>query len=111
MNNMGMLQHGQQKRPKLDRGSKVVVKNQVKRNEVLNEGEITFPVNVRVDNHIRNEISALINLGLADSAKDMVRKLVEEKVDSLGDDQKKRYEKMYSILEEKDYLRAKTNVK
>ncbi|RHW44765.1 hypothetical protein DS832_08800 [Bombilactobacillus bombi] len=65
---MGMLNHEPNKqKKKLDRGTTVEVKNQVNRGEVLGERSftkaVTIPINTRVDNHIRNQISALLNLG------------------------------------------------
>ena len=102
---MGLLEHNQKKSKKLDRGAQIVVNNQVKRKQVIPENNsITFPVNIRVDNHIRNQISALLNLGIAKSNKDMVQKLVDQKIDELSESEKTRYNKMYSILEQKDFL-------
>jgi len=108
---MGMLNHNEQStaKGKLNRGTKIVVENQVKREDVVDmeSTKITFPVNVRVDNHIRNQISSLLNLGIAKSQKNLVKQLVENEIDSLSDSDRNRFEKMFNILEEKDNLKSK----
>ncbi|MBM6414882.1 DUF5388 domain-containing protein, partial [Lacticaseibacillus paracasei] len=58
--------------------------------------------NVRVDNHVRNQISALQNLGLGSSAKDIVQDLLAEKVEQLDSPTAKRYQEMVDILEQMD---------
>jgi len=108
---MGMLNHDDlnlTNKKRLNRGTKIVVNNQVNREELVkmpNDLKHTFPVNVRVDNHIRNQISALLNLGTAKSQKGLVKQLVENKIDELSDSDKKRFTRMFEILEEKDNLK------
>lgn len=105
-----MLNHdsANNKSKKLERGTKVTIRNQVKRNDVLEEDNpntVTFPINIRVDNHIRNKIAALINLGLGKSQKDYVNNLVEQAIEELSASDRTRFEKMFEILEEKDKLK------
>ncbi len=57
---------------------------------------------MRVDNHVRNQISALQNLGLGSSAKDIVQDLLAEKVEQLDSPTAKRYQEMVDILEQMD---------
>ena len=57
---------------------------------------------MRVDNHVRNQISALQNLGLGNSAKDIVQDLLAEKVEQLDSPTAKRYQEMVDILEQMD---------
>ena len=109
---MGMLKHDDKKisKPKkstIERGTKVVVENQVKRKDVVDmpDSGVTFPVNVRVDNHIRNKISALLNLGMAKSQKELVKQLVENEIDRLPESDKSRFDRMFEILEEKDNMK------
>lgn len=103
---MGLLNHDEPTKPKLTRGAKVVVNNQVSRNDVVKEtANTSFPVNIRVDNHIRNQISSLINIGMANSQKDLVQKLVNESIDGLENNEKLRFERMFNILEQKDSLK------
>ncbi|WP_455409864.1 DUF5388 domain-containing protein [Lacticaseibacillus paracasei] len=63
---------------------------------------VTYPANIRVDNHVRNQISALQNLGLGNSAKDIVHNLVAERVEQLDSPTAKRYQEMVDILEQMD---------
>ncbi|WP_412990511.1 DUF5388 domain-containing protein (plasmid) [Pediococcus siamensis] len=104
---MGLLNHDEPAKPKLTRGAKVVVNNQVSRNDVVKEtANTSFPVNIRVDNHIRNQISSLINIGMANSQKDLVQKLVNESIDGLENNEKLRFDRMFNILEQKDSLKS-----
>lgn len=108
---MGMMNHSTKPvtpapSKKLTRGATVKVANQVKREEVVDDGTVTLSVTIRVDNHLRNKITALLNVGMGESQKDVVDLLVDEKVSSLDDTTKKRFKDMYSILEKKDYLKS-----
>lgn len=107
---MGMLNHEpNNKKKKLDRGTTIEVKNQVERGEVLGEKSftkaVTIPVNIRVDNHIRNQISALINLGKGKSQKDFVKTVVNNVIEELSESDRARFNKMFDILEEKDHMK------
>lgn len=107
---MGMLNH-ESKRPKqkLERGTRIEIKNQVDRGQVLNDNTlnktVTIPVNIRVDNHIRNRIFALINIGLGKSLKDFVNTAVNNTVEGLSESDRARFNKMFDILEEKDKMK------
>lgn len=108
---MGLLNHdepnNQSTKHKLNRGAKVVVQNQVERNDVVpSDLKKSFPVNVRVDNHIRNQISALINLGKAKSQKELVQKYVEHAISALSESESSRFDKMFDILEQKDDMKT-----
>lgn len=83
-------------------GTKVVVENQVKRDDIVKDGNSTFPVNICVDNHIRNQISALTNLGKAKSQKELVQILIDDSVDKLTDSEHLKYDNILSILEQKE---------
>lgn len=103
----------EESRKSLTRGAKVDVRETLSRTAFAREDEIgssevTMPANVRVDNHIRNRISSLINLGFAKSQKDFVEKLVDQVVDSLDESESKRFKEMVQIYENKDILTAKT---
>jgi hypothetical protein len=108
------------KKPKklLVRGTKVVVESHVDRpgpnartnsafiasadREVITSHAKPYPANVRIDSYIRNQINALLNLGIADSARDLLATLVQERVENLGESEFKRYDDMLNILEAKD---------
>ena len=98
---------GTKKKLLLKRGPTIQVENQVSRSDVTGEEKgiiknVTYPANVRVDNHVRNQISALQNLGLGSSAKDIVQDLLAEKVEQLDSPTAKRYQEMVDILEQMD---------
>lgn len=106
-----------QKKP-LSRGTKVVVESHVDRPGPNTRTNSTFmasnnrdarpdqpkpyPANVRIDSYIRNQINALLNLGIADSARDLLATLVQDRVGKLSDSEFKRYDDMLNILEAKD---------
>lgn len=102
---MGMMNHSTTK-PKLTRGPVVKVENQIKREDVIDDGTVTFTSSVRVDNHVRNKLTALLNIGLGDTQQEIINTLISDKVDVLDEASKKRFKDMYAILEKKDYLQA-----
>lgn len=120
---MALLEHNKdkvkQKKKLLDRGPKVEVNNKVNRSDMEEKPEIkqkkasqpeitrvvTEPVNVRVDNHIRNSISSLITMGFAESQKEMVELMVDMYVDTLEESDYKRYQDLVQIYEDKDVRR------
>lgn len=107
---MGMLNHeSKQTKQKLERGTKIEIKNQVDRAQVLDDDTanktVNVPINIRVDNHIRNQISALLNLGLGKSQKDFVKNVVNHTIEELSESDRARFNKMFDILEEKDQMK------
>ena len=107
---MGMLNHeSKQTKQKLERGTKIEIKNQVDRAQVLDDDTanktVTVPINIRVDNHIRNQISALLNLGLGKSQKDFVKNVVNHTIEELSESDRARFNKIFDILEEKDQMK------
>lgn len=100
------------KKVDLSHTTEVKVDNQVSRDEIVTENPtITFPANIRVDNHIRNKITAMINLGIEDNAKATVEHLIVEEEEKLSDSDRLRYERMVNILEQKDYMTKALKVK
>lgn len=120
---MPLLNHDsdkeKQKKKLLTRGAKVQVENKVNRSDLdsteetkpkkKKEAEITTvvtePVNIRVDNHIRNSISSLITMGFAESQKEMVEIMVDMYVETLEESEYKRYADLVQIYEDKDVRR------
>lgn len=89
----------------LKAGERTAVKNQVTRDEIVPEVKsVTFPANIRVDNHIRNQVTALLNIGISKNMKELIIHLIELQKEKLEDSQLMRFEKMTNILEEKDYV-------
>ncbi len=115
----GLLDHSGKSKKKLTRGAEIKVANQVTRQELSDQDKIAsdnnieismkkqvdFPVNIRVNNHVRNNITALLNLGLGNSASELVNRLVNEQIETLEPSQIKRFNQMVDILEQKDYLK------
>jgi hypothetical protein len=90
---------------KLTVNNRIQVNNQVSRSEIVPDtNTVTFPVNIRVDNHIRNQVTALINLGVENNMKLMVAHMIENEKESLTESQLARFERMVNILEEKDFV-------
>ncbi|MFL2106481.1 DUF5388 domain-containing protein [Mycobacteroides abscessus] len=120
---MALLNHDQIKnknKKTLTRGPKIEINNQVSRVDIDKNNSskqpsskekaivssfITEPVNIRVDNHIRNKIAALITMGHSDSQKEMVETFVNLYVENLNDSDAKRFEDLVQIYEDKDVKR------
>ena len=121
---MALLDHNKSKttgKKLLTRGPKIEVSSQVNRYDIeqptpsdISEPKINYttlsttvtePVNIRVDNHIRNRIAALITMGHADTQKEMVDTLVNMFIDGLEKHELKRFEDLVDIYEQKDYMK------
>lgn len=125
---MALLDHDKNKskttgKKLLTRGPRIEVNSQVNRSdiekntpsEVVKENPtsslatlsttITEPVNIRVDNHIRNRIAALITMGHSDTQKEMVETLVDLFIEGLEKSEFKRFEDLVDIYEQKDYMK------
>lgn len=120
---MALLNHDQIKnknKKTLTRGPKIEINNQVsrvdidkdnftkepsKKEKAIVSSFVTEPVNIRVDNHIRNKIAALITMGHSDSQKEMVETFVNLYVENLNESDVKRFEDLVQIYEDKDVKR------
>ena len=118
---MALLNHSEVKntgKKILTRGPKIETTNKVNRGDIelkptVNEqpsskgknvltSYVTEPVNIRVDNHIRNYIAALITMGHSDTQKDMVELVLNLYIENLSNDELKRFEDLVQIYEDKD---------
>lgn len=88
----------------LSRGAQVEVTHQVQRNDIVPNAEnVTFPRNLRVDNHIANQVSALIGLGISKDTKSLIAELVQSKINELSKEDQNRLHLVLNSLEKKDY--------
>ena len=118
---MALLNHSEVKntgKKILTRGPKIETTNKVNRGDIelkptVNEQPsskgknvlttyVTEPVNIRVDNHIRNYIAALITMGHSDTQKDMVELVLNLYIENLSNGELKRFEDLVQIYEDKD---------
>mgnify|MGYP003523260809 FL=1 len=117
---MALLNHSEVKntgKKILTRGPKIETSNKVNRgdiemkptvNEPSSKGKnvltsyVTEPVNIRVDNHIRNYIAALITMGHSDTQKDMVELVLNLYIENLSNGELKRFQDLVQIYEDKD---------
>ena len=120
---MALLNHDQIKNNQkkgLTRGPKIEINNKVNRADIEKSSPlkekalkektivssiITEPVNIRVDNHIRNQIAALITMGHSDNQKEMVETFVNLYIENLTNGELKRFEDLVQIYEDKDVKR------
>ena len=65
---------------------------------------VTFYANIRINNHIKNKLEALAMLGIAKSQKQAVEIALDYYLDSLSDEQKRRYDVAVKTLEDRDVL-------
>lgn len=107
-NGRGML--GQKR---IDRGPKIEVKNKVSLDEMSSNehGEnkaprVTLPATLRINNHIKNELQALVSMGHFDSFKDFLEISLNDYMNNLPDTEQKQVEYIVSKLELKDYEKS-----
>ena len=117
---MALLNHSEVKntgKKILTRGPKIETSNKVNRGDIemkptVNEPSskeknvltsyVTEPVNIRVDNHIRNYIAARITMGHSDTQKDMVELVLNLYIENLSNGELKRFQDLVQIYEDKD---------
>ena len=117
---MGMLNKGKI----LERKPNPVIQQQVPRNAHNIEKMLSRPVpeetklgvrseteraTIKIDNHIRNALTTLVNMGKYESQKDAVDKLCQQCLELLSDDERKRFNLIYDTLELKDYIKQQKN--
>ena len=126
---MALLNHSEVKntgKKILTRGPKIETSNKVNRGDIelkptVNEqpsskgknvltSYVTEPVNIRVDNHIRNYIAALITMGHSDTQKDMVELVLNLYIENLSNGELKRFEDLVQIYEDKDVKKHQKKV-
>ena len=69
-----------------------------------NVDRVTFYANIRINNHIKNKLEALAMLGIAKSQKQAVEIALDYYLDSLSDEQRRRYDVAVKTLEDRDVL-------
>ena len=125
---MALLNHSEVKntgKKILTRGPKIETSNKVNRSDIemkptVNEPSskeknvltsyVTEPVNIRVDNHIRNYIAALITMGHSDTQKDMVELVLNLYIENLSNGELKRFQDLVQIYEDKDVKKHQKKV-
>lgn len=58
---------------------------------------------IKIDNHVRNILSTLVNLGVFNSHKDAVEKMAQIEIEKLTPDARKRFDIIFDSLELKDF--------
>lgn len=97
---MSLLQHNR----KLSNNVSVHAKNQVSRDEIVPRSQsVTFTRNLRVDNHITNQVAALLDLGVATNTKQLISDLVQSRINQLSKEDQDRLQKIVQSLEMKDF--------
>lgn len=108
-NNVNKNKNSQPKPHKLlDRGPKIEQEHQVTREDILKATQpeqVTYTTTIRTNNHVRNELFALGNLGLiGSSSNDIIQQLISSYVGSLDESTVQHFDSMVHILEQKDAM-------
>ena len=105
---MSLLQHNR----KLSDKVSIQAKNQVTRDEIAPQTQsVTFIRNLRVDNHITNQVAALIDLGIAENTKQLINDMVQSRINQLNKEDQNRLQKIIQALEMKDFYTVQSKVK
>ncbi|UKU89598.1 DUF5388 domain-containing protein [Enterococcus faecalis] len=114
---MGMLKKSNENNS-LQRKPNPVINNQIDRNDLninkmlsnrqsdpskLGIKSETERATIKVDNHIRNILTALVNIGKFDSQKHAVESMCAKEVENMNEEELKRFEFILDTLELKDY--------
>lgn len=107
---MAGLLDEQSKKRGLTRGTQIQTTNGLNLNSLKTDNNIQNPepnriteaVNIRVDNHIRNKITALSIIGYGETQKEVTDIIINDFINKLNREELKRYEDLINIYEDKD---------
>lgn len=103
-----MLQHEAKQKSNLTHQPAAAVKETVDVSQIVSTSSKSpkeKTTTIRVQNSLRNEINALINLGAAPTVQELLSQLVSERVNAFNSEDRQRYETLLSILNQKDAMR------
>lgn len=106
-----LVQSNRKKNKKIDRGHDIKPENTFtlddnknKANSEKKVDRVTFYANLRINNHLRNKLEAISTIGISKSNKESLEIALDYYIDSLPDEQKKKFELIVDTLEQKDVL-------
>ena len=104
---MALLQH----KNDLSKNLKVKAAHLVSRDDIVPKTQsVTFTRNLRVDNHITNQVAALLDLGIADNTKALISDLVQTRISHLTPEDQNRLQKIINSLEMKDFYTVQSKI-
>ena len=101
----------------LDRGKNITpnesftqddLKKASKKEQITKTESVTYYANIRINNHIRNQLQSLSLMGLAKSQKGALELLINEYVNGMPEELRREYELNYKTLEDRD-VKLKAN--
>ena len=101
----------------LDRGKNITpnesftqddLKKASKKEQITKTESVTYYANIRINNHIRNQLQSLSLMGLAKSQKGALEVLINEYVNGMPEELRREYELNYKTLEDRD-VKLKAN--
>lgn len=113
-NGKGML--GQKR---INRGPAIDVKNKVsidnvnkiEENKEVKTPRVTLQTSLRIDNHIKNQLQALVSTGYFESFKSFLENSLNDYINNLPEEEQKQLEYIIDKLELKDYEKSIKNKK
>lgn len=84
------------------------LKKESKKEQITKTESVTYYANIRINNHIRNQLQSLSLMGLAKSQKGALELLINEYVNGMPEELRRVYELNYKTLEDRD-VKLKAN--
>lgn len=84
------------------------LKKESKKEQITKTESVTYYANIRINNHIRNQLQSLSLMGLAKSQKGALELLINEYVNGMPEELRREYELNYKTLEDRD-VKLKAN--
>ena len=84
------------------------LKKESKKEQITKTASVTYYANIRINNHIRNQLQSLSLMGLAKSQKGALELLINEYVNGMPEELRREYELNYKTLEDRD-VKLKAN--
>lgn len=84
------------------------LKKESKKEQITKTESVTYYANIRINNHIRNQLQSLSLMGLAKSQKGALELLINEYVNGMPEELRREYDLNYKTLEDRD-VKLKAN--
>lgn len=111
---MGKLVNSNRKK-KFDRGPDIQPqKSFTIESKPQEEEKITYepqPTTIKIDTKIRDQINALTLIGIADTQREVLESLIDQCLDGMTPDEKRKFEIQYQVLEDKTIKTLNKNKK
>lgn len=120
---MGLVQSNKKKRATIDRGPSIQpaktftmdqlpkkIENQANKPSEISMSDFIYepkPTTLKIDTRLRDQINALSLIGFGDTQKEAIEIMIQNVLDSMTEDERRKFTVQYQVLEDKTIKQAK----